>query len=312
MNYLSLDLSDDGSPLYRQMIDSYTHSVAPGTATNRSTQARAYVTFATHYKFNPLAPTETQVCMYVQYLKNSGFAPTTLKNYISGARTWLLEHGGDVSPFASHTFGQLVKATTKKIPHAPARAVPLTWSHIKAIINFLNAVPSAPMAAKPCLLIGFHTFLRSSNLLSPSTSAWGGPHTIMARDLQVLDAGLSVSVRTTKTKTDPTPITTILPWSRDPLFCPVTTWLNYVSHIKPWALGPAFLTNERLPLTSRHLVGLMRLALKDCPDIQHGRVTLHSLRRGAVQEAAKLGLHKDQIKEKGMWLSDSGIAPYLV
>lgn len=293
------------------MLGTYSESVAPGTLVNRMTQAKTFITFAVHYGVDPLAPTPTDLCMYLQFLKNSFSAPTSVKNYLSGAKTWILEHGGLTTSFASFEYGQMIAGLTKRSSHVPARAAPLNWAHIRMIALFCDETPSVPAAAKPCVLIGFYTFLRSGNLLSPTMSSWGGPHTITPLDLKVSDAGLQVTIRSTKTKSSPTPVSTILPWQEDPLLCPVSAWLKYQHRVKPWILGPAFLCDSGLPLTSRHLVGFMRLALRGCKDIDPANVSMHSLRRGAVQTAVASGTELSNIKQMGMWTSDSGIAPYL-
>lgn len=94
-------LLGDGTKLYQQMLDSYGSSLAPGTLANRLTQAKTYICFAVLYDLNPLKPSSSQLCMFTQYLKNSFAAPATVKNYLSGARTWIAEHGGDLTPFGS-------------------------------------------------------------------------------------------------------------------------------------------------------------------------------------------------------------------
>lgn len=304
--------SDDGTPLYNQMIGSYRDSIAPGTAANRLTQAKTYLTFATLYNFDPLCPSSTSLCMYVQFLKNSFSAPTTIKNYLSGARTWLAEHGGTPSAFSTFEYHQMSVGLSKRSQHVPQRAPPLTWEHIKKIVRFLDSTPRIPAAVKPCLLIGFHTFLRSGNLLSPTVSAWGGSHTLSARDICLSDEGITVFIHSTKTKSDPKPVSTLIQWQEDPQLCPAAAWLKYVTAINPWTLGPAFLTDDRRPLTPKVVVGLMRLALAENTDIDSARISMHSIRRGAAQNAELTGLSLPHIKERGMWRSDSGLAPYLL
>lgn len=293
------------------MLTSYSSSVSQGTAANRLTQAKTYLTFALHYHFNPLQPTSTNTCMYIQYLKNSFQVPTTVKNYLSRVKTWVAQHGGDLGAFSSFEYSQLASGISKRSQHIPQRAEPLSWDHIQFIINFLESSCEIPLSVKPCILIGFHTFLRSSNLLSPSLSTWGGPITLSVQDLTLPDQGLEVTVRSLKTEMDPTPVKNVIPWSSDSKFCAAKAWLKYVTNSRPWALRPAFLTYDRLPLTARHVVGLMRLALKDAKDLIPSKISMHSLRRGATQSAARLGLSHDQIKERGMWRSDSGMSLYL-
>lgn len=294
------------------MLTTYSESLAPGTTANRLTQAKTFITFAVLYGFNPLQPTSTQICMYIQYLKNSFRSPTTVKNYISGARSWMGEHGGDLSSFSSVEYGRLSSSLTKRSQHVPSRAVPLNWTHVKTIIDFLDSTPGIPSAVKPCILIGYHTFLRSSNLLSPTLSDWGGPHSLSAQDLTLMDPGLEITVHSTKTKTDSVPVKSLIPWAADQKYCSASAWLKYVSMVRPWSLGPAFLRDDHLPLTARHVVGFMRLALKDCTDINSAKISMHSLRRGATQSAVLDGVPHEVIKHKGMWRSDSGIAPYLL
>lgn len=310
MNILLL-VSGDLSPLYYQTIASYRDSISEGTACNRATQARSYITFAVQYQFDPLQPSSGNLCMYIQFVKNSQLVPTTIKNYLSGTKTWLAEHGGNLAPFSSFEYQQMYAGISKRSEHVPKRAAPLTPAHIRAIVDFLDSCPSAPRAAKPCILVGYYTFLRASNLLSPSMSSWGGPHTIMTQDIQLSDTGLSVKVHSTKTKSGSPPVVTTIPWQDDPVLCPASAWMRYMTAVRPWFLGPAFLTDDARPLTARHLVGFMRLALQNYQDIIPSRISLHSLRRGATQNALQQGLSMEQIKEKGMWRSDTGVSPYL-
>lgn len=258
------------------MLASYKDSVSRGTAANRWTQAKCYVTFAVQYQFNPLYPSGTQLCMYIQFLKNSYPAPTTVKNYLSGARTWLAEHGGNITAFSSFEYQQMFSGISKRSSHTLKRAAPLGPEHIRIILDFADSSPLIPRSVKPCILIGYFTFLRESNLLSPTMSGWGGPHTIMAQHIVVSDVGLLITVHSTKTKADTAPVTTLIPWQLDPNFCPAALWMSYIAEVRPWPLGRAFLTDDHRPLTARHIIGLMRLALKDCKDFDPARISLHS------------------------------------
>lgn len=78
---------DDGTFLFSQMAASYDRALAPGTLANRKKQAEEYIEFAILYKVPVLSPSVTQVCMFAQFLANKHTAPSTIKNYISGAKT---------------------------------------------------------------------------------------------------------------------------------------------------------------------------------------------------------------------------------
>lgn len=294
------------------MIDSYNSSVAPGTLANRIRQAKSYVKFAVLCNnVLPLHPTELQLCMYAQYLKNLHPCPRTIKNYISGAKTWVAEHGGSVQPFFSRDLDQLTKGYSKNSDHVPKRALPLSVSHLLIIANYVRSNPALHFSVLPCIVIGFKCFLRSSNLLSPSMQVWAGPHTLLVWDLVVTDSSLLVSVNSTKTKWNNKPDIFSLEREPDPRICPVTLWTEYVRRLRPCPLGPAFRTNEHLPLTARHVVGVMRAALSSLPELDSGRLSLHSLRRGAALDAAERGSNLQEIKTLGLWRWDSGVKPYL-
>lgn len=304
-------LSDDGSHLCRQMLASYSSSLATGTVLNRRKQAQEYIKFALIYGVPYLSPSPTQACMFAQHLANKHSSPASIKNYLSGARSWIIEHLGSIQGFLSPQFAQLVKGFTKNSTHVPARAPPLLPHHVRAICRALDSTRSAPLAIKPAILIGYTCFLRASNILSPTMLEWGGPHTLIAADITSSTAGLQVFIRSTKTRSDPLGLTFFIPRSAPPDFCPVASWDHYRQRVRPWALGPAFIHMNRLPITSTQVVQIMRAALASHQDIPAQRVSMHSLRRGATQAAVDQGLPLQEIKNRGTWKSNAGIRPYL-
>lgn len=293
------------------MLDSYNSAIAPGTAANRRRQAEEYIKFSIRYNVPYLAPSVTNSCMFAQHLANIHAAPTSIKNYISGAKTWISHHSGTTEAFLSPQFNQLVKGLTKNSGHVPSRAAPLAPHHVRAICDFADLSSSVPLAVRPAILIGYACFLRGSNLLSPSMQEWGGPHTLLAGDIRLTQSGLQIFLRSTKTRSDPRGLTFFIPATLDDPYCPVSAWRKYSGLIRPWALGPAFIQANRLPLTTRQLVVVMRLALQRHTDISAPKVSMHSLRRGAAQAAADAGLPLAEIKDRGTWKSNAGIRPYL-
>lgn len=293
------------------MLASYSSSLAPGTLANRRKQAAEYVKFALLYQVPLLAPSPTQVCMFAQRLANLHASPASVKNYISGAKNWIVDHCGSVQGFFAPQLATLLKAFTKKSSHIPSRAAPLQPHHLSAICELIDSSPSAPLAVKPALLIGYACFLRTSNLLSPTMLEWGGPHTLLAKDIRETASGLQVFIRSTKTRSAPQGTTFFVPEVPGSHLCPLQAWTYYKARVRPWALGPAFLHMNRLPITSSQVVKLMRLALKDHTDIIPERVSMHSIRRGATQAAVDQGVPLTEIQATGTWNSPSGMRPYL-
>lgn len=293
------------------MFSSYVKALAPGTISNRKKQAEDYLKFALTFNVPYLSPSTTQVCMYAQFLANTHAAPTSIKNSMSGAKTWVAEHMGNINAFLSPQLAQLIKGFTKNSTHVPVQAAPLSPRHIRIICDFALNTPGVEPAIKPAILLGYSCFLRGSNLLSRTMSEWGGPHTLLARDVHLTQKGLSITIRSSKTRSRASPLAFDLPPSQDPTYCPVAAWAVYKAQVNPWALGPAFIHSDGRPLTARQVSGIMRLALSEQSDINPGQVSLHSLRRGATHAAVESGLSLETIMIRGTWNSTSGVQPYL-
>lgn len=249
--------------------------------------------------------------MYTRFLGNSFTAPSTIKNYLSGAKTWVEHHLGDVGAFSASQPADVLKRVSVSLNHVTSRAYPLSPNDVQVICSFLDNREAIPLGIKACILLGYATFLRASNLTSPTMSVWGGPHTLKPCDILQSQDGLYVVIRSTKTLSGAKPTYLYVSPGDTPSTCPVRAWKLYNSIIRPWPLGPAFLTKDGLPLTSRPIVAFMRLALRGVGHPYANQVSMHSLRRGGVQCASNNGATTDQIMAHGTWKSVSGLQPYV-
>lgn len=290
------------------MRATFNSALAPGTYENGYKQATIYITFSLQYNVPYLEPNITQVCMFAQYLANRFPSISTVRNYMSGAKTWVLEHNGNIFAFLSHELNMVLKSLAKHSKHVVKRAAPLTLDHIISICRFIDAHVEIPPAVKPCLLIGFSCYLRSSNLLSPLNAEWGGPHALRRNHVKPVPGGLKVTILSTKTKS--TPYELFVPSNPSPRLCPVLAWNKYIRLVSPRVNGPAFILNEFSTLSAEVVVSIMKQALQGSTDINPDDITMHSLRRGAVQSAETAGCQLGDIMERGGWASKSGINPY--
>lgn len=308
LNHITL-VSDDGSALYAQTVRTFNSALAEGTYANRRRQAQTYLNFAVRYNVNYLAPTVLNVCMFSQYLANNHSAISSVKNYIAGAKTWVLQHNGDISSFLSYELGDMIKSLNKSSDHVTKRAYPLSLDDITLICMYLVSATNTPPAIKSCILTGFYAFLRSSNLVCNSANNWEGPHSLLARNVIVTERALIVIITSTKSRKKPYAVT--LSRTQDQRFCLVHAWEVYYNNIKPFSAGPAYLMNDRSPVTSKILVSFMRAALLHVSHPHANSITMHSLRRGAVKDAQQAGASVKEIMDLGAWSSYSGIRPYL-
>lgn len=293
------------------MRDTINRSLAPGTVKNRTSQATLYIKFMTAYNFNYLAPEISDLTMYYQFLANTFNSPATVKNHASGAKTWVQLHQGDIRNFTAHELGMMSKSITESSGHVPSQADPITPQNIRTICAYIDSFTNPHPAYKAAILLAYATFLRVSNVLSPSRSSWGGAHTLLARDIRMENQALMVTIRSTKTRRKGE--THVLPVLQveDPSVCPVRAWTKYIRIVQPCPIGPAFVIDDSRPLTPGPVVRLMRRALQGNGKTAGSKVSFHSLRRGGAQAAAKNGATQEQIMYHGTWKSVSGVEAYL-
>lgn len=246
--------------------------------------------------------------MFAQYFSNMFPALSTVKNYMSGAKNWVLEHNGDISSFLSHEANVMLKSLAKKSTHVVKRATPLSLNNIVLICRFIDAHPEIPPAVKPCILIGFSCYLRSSNLLSPFGAEWAGQHNLLRKHVKELTGGLKITILSTKTRSAPYAL--FVPSNFQPRLCPVLAWNKYTRAVTQNPNGPAFVLNQFSTLSSHVVVSIMKQALKASPYIDIDGITMHSLRRGAVQSAESSGSNLLDIMKRGGWASKAGIKLY--
>lgn len=284
--------------------------MATGTILNRERQARAYLAFAVAYNVDYLRPSPLDAAMYAQFLANSHASPASIKNYLSGARTWITQHLGDPSALSSTTLFDVVKKLSKDSQHVPSPALPISEVELKVIIDYLCNSVSFPHAVIPCILLSFACMLRASNVTSHPSNPWRGAHTLRAADIIIDHHGLSVLIRSTKTTGGARPHLIRLYPAANPTLCPVRAWTRYVALLAPPRSGPAFILHDGKPLTTGPVVTGMRLALTEAGYDNVNRYSMHSLRRGAVQLAERLGADHRDIMSHGLWSSTSGLNYY--
>lgn len=203
----------------------------------------------------------------------------------------------------------IVKGVSKKSDHIPTPAFPLTPDHLKIICDFVDKYGINGLPVKAAILLGYTCFLRSSNLVSPS-SLLEGPHTLKAADIQLAGLKLNVIIRSSKTIANSAPVILEVKSVSNTHMCPVYNWSRYVAHFKPQASRPAFILMSGCPLTPRPIVYIMRLALRKVGMPQYKSVSMHSLRRGGTQAAEDHWASDEQLKLHGTWRSDKGLQAY--
>ena len=298
--------------LGQQAIASHNAATLDRTKKNKHRQAEYYLTFCLTYATNILTPSTLDACIFVQFLANSLRAARARGNYLSGARTWIRERGGDPSALSDPMVKAVETGAVRLSATAPSPAPALLPADLVTVCRAFSALPEGPLLTA-AVTIGFFGFLRTSNLLSPAATLWGGPHTLQRRDIQLYAGGLLVVLRSTKTSgPDQQPTVLALPRLPGSPACPTTAWVRYAASSRGGPGDPAFLLGNGSPLATDALVGTLRLVLRNAGCPYADRVSSHSLRRGGAQAAQASGATLEALKAHGTWRTDSAMGRYLL
>ena len=241
--------------------------------------------------------------MYAQYLANIHSNVTSVKNYLSGAKSFVRNANGDLSPFESHVLSNLIKGVARLSTHIPSRPPTLTVTDLRRCSDDLGSIGPGGEVARAALLFGVATFLRQSNFVAGPASTAG--HLLTRGDLHLTPTGLNVTVSSSKTIRDARDAV-VIPVAAAPgsPYCPVAA-CNRAFYLAPApATAPAFLWPGTLrPLTASQLISMIRTALRHRGHPAWSRVTLHSLRHTGANLALGHGATLPEIMDHGTWRS---------
>lgn len=94
-----------------------------------------FLKFCVVYNVQYLCPSIIDILMYIQFLKNSFASHVSVKNYVSGARTWIQQHNGSVHSFDTLEVKQMFAAVDSSSQHVPSPAYPLSANDIKRVCD---------------------------------------------------------------------------------------------------------------------------------------------------------------------------------
>ena len=253
--------------------------------------------------FDYLNPPQSAILMYAQHLANIYSNVTTIKNYISGAKSLVRNNARDTNPFDTYLLANLIKGIARLSTHVPSRPLTLTASDVRRVADALAALGPSGVVARAALLFGVATFLRQSNfVVGPASTA---AHLLTRGDLTFTPTGLNVTIRSTKTIWDARDAV-VIPVAAAPgsPYCPVAACRSAVSLAPASPDSPIFLwPGGRHPLTAPQLTGMLKTVLRRLGHPAWSRLTLHSLRHTGATLALGHGATLPEIMDHGTWRS---------
>lgn len=294
--------------LFRQARSSYMNSLAPGTSANRLSQARIFLSFMLEYGLDYRDPSPVDVLMYVQLLKNSGRTMGTIKNYLSGAKLYLMERGFSGASFSHHMVVTFLKGVDRVSTHVVTQAVPVPTNYIINACVLLRSLSPEGEIIAASILFAFATMVRQCHLFY---TAHGHGHLIPRGDVEIRHGCLHVYVRSSKT-TNARNVSVIQVYTvSDPKACPVLAYRRAL-HLCPGGPHDVLFKDPRtgLAFNAARANLMFKSALAAAGFKGASGASFHSLRRSSAQLCAQSGVPLDQVQRHGMWRS-SGIRSYV-
>ena len=256
------------------------------------------------YGFPPLRPTTVSSLLYIQCLANSLKSTSSIRNYLSGVRTFLTTAGGDPSPLNSPMITTMLRGVARVSQHEEAPAPPLSRRGLFSLCDALERLGPDALVLRAAVLFGVASLLRQSNFLAAS-SVSRLSHLITRGDLRVSEKEVLVYVRSSKTLRPESGGVVLrilaVPGSK---YCPVRA-LRRAWLLMPAAAGaPIFLLpSTGRPLRAAALTAMMRVALRALGSPIADVVTVHSLRRTGAHLATSAGASEADVMLLGTWTS---------
>lgn len=171
---------------------------ADATTRSRNSAVMAFARFCvfTGYAFLP-ASTMT-LCEYAVYLHDNNVKASSISTYISHIGTFHKLKGLD-DPTKSFALSTTVRGLARLQDCRPNSKAPLTPVELVKIRATLDWSSSLHRTFWACLVVGFWTYLRCSNLVPRSERAFDPLKQVSPDNLSLSDEGLIIALQRTKT-----------------------------------------------------------------------------------------------------------------
>lgn len=255
------------------------------------------------YRFDVLAPAPVDIMMYTQLLVNSMKSPQSIKNYISGAKSFISQRGGNVYAFFHPTVVSLLKGFTRRSLYVPTQAPAIQFNFITQACTWLRAMSVEGEIIAGAVMFAITTFLRQSHFVFTRN---GRPHLIPRSDLFFYPDRLVVVMRASKTTNASQQKHIIVMKNPATGVCPVYMIRQAMLLVPAPEEAPIFLDPYSYRVISPvRMLELFKIALAAAGHKQWASVTLHSLRRSGPHACIEAGSSVDEIRDHGGWRSNA-------
>lgn len=302
---LAVPISDLPSPLREYLAASH------ATATRRAyaCDARAWVAWCETEGREPWPAVPVDVAQWIAVQARAGLRPSTLARRVSALST-LARMDGQPSPGGSPLVTEALRGVRRTHGTAPRRVAPCTVRDLRAIVRDLGECPR-DLRDRALVLVAFAGAMRESEVSA-----------LHLGDLVVVDQGVDVLLRKSKTDQEGHGRTVPVPFGSVRATCPVRSWLRWREALEglcssPSVDLPAFPVLRWMggrivldgPMSPRSVGERVQVLARRAG--LPGRWGGHSLRRGLATEASRAGVPDRVIQLATGHKSRASLDPYV-
>ena len=255
---------------------------------------RRYISFCEKYNL-PIHPlSQSNLLRFIAHLSYAQLAAPTIRVYLAGLRSWIIEQGGPPPLIYSPQLSQALKAIDRH--HSPSQATPITYSTLLTIMNFTPPTKEN-LIAFAAITLGYFGCLRPSEYLTTP----GVPQAPSRKDVTFSSAFQGLEIFISSSKTNPKGFKLFLGCAQSDL-CPVCFIKFIITHYPLPLNSPLFPMPNNSPLSYNYLSKKFKALLQHA-GLDSSSYSLHSLRAGAATAAAQAGCTEQEVQSLGRWSS---------
>ena len=269
------------------------------------------------YDVDPDDPSCDQLAAYTEWLLQGGLAVATVRNHMAAIKSLYLWVANTkiVDILNSSVWALTIKGLLNTIRPSYNIKAAMTPEDLFSLMEVAYRYDDL-LPLTVALSFGFFGYLRISNMVPQTTTAFDATRHTTVGDVFLRNEGLLVSLKWTKTRQASQPASVPLPILGNSIICPFRAWRLFNVATRDLDINsstPLLVTThepEGLIVTASMLRVMFRKAL-EVADLSTVGYTPHSLRRGGATFSYHAGVPIEQIKRHGTWRSDA-VQQYLM
>ncbi len=276
-----------------------------GSLKNLHAADKQYNAFCQRYNLVPFPASPAVLTMFAQHLSTIFKSAHSVQNYVSAMRTLhrLRGHKQNVDSTFWHTSHD--RGLRKQMMRPVKQALPITPELLLQMSKFVSPADDEQLVAWTAILLGFHLFLRKSNLVPDSAQSFNPARQFTRAHVQLHAKVALLTITWSKTiqfqqRHLQVPIVTGAHY----MTCPLSWLHTMVSQIPAPPSAPLFSLRSGRALTYARLTHWLKFWVSQTGISSHG-FSSHSLRQGGATWAFRAGIPDLMIKTLGDWASDA-------